>query len=176
LEVKLDPRATYTVDDRKLQLAASMRAYALLEDLAFDVDRINAARDTLQNRPGCADLAKKADDIRKEIVATKEGGDITGEERIREKTSQLYGALVFYEGKPADYYVTRIDSLTHERMDVVAEFDKFVQTANTFLISKKLAPLQPITREAWEKSSAASENGGGGGGKAWLSAILAHAK
>jgi photosystem II stability/assembly factor-like uncharacterized protein len=172
LEVKLDPRATYTVDDRKLQLAASMRVYALLGDLTFDVDRINAVRAALQGP--APDLAAKADEIRKKIVATKEGGDVTGEERIREKTSQLYGALVFYEGRPADYYVKRIDTLTRERNDVVAEFDTFIKTTNTYLASKKLAPIQPITREAWEKATAQAENGPGGGrgGPAWLNAIL----
>jgi photosystem II stability/assembly factor-like uncharacterized protein len=188
IEVKLDPRAPYTVDDRKLQLAASMRVYALLGDLTFDVDRINGVRDGLQDRAGklpagdpvrkqCSDAAAKADELRKKIVATKEGGAITGEERIREKTSQLYGAVVFYEGRPADYYVTRIDSLTHERKDVAAEFDAFIaqdlKTINAGLAVKKLAPIQPVTREAWEKSTADAENASGGaGGQALLTAIL----
>ena len=188
LEVKLDPRATYTLADRKLQLDASMRVYALLGDLTFDVDRINGVRDGLQERAGklpaadplrkqCSDLAVKADEIRKKIVATKEGGDITGEERIREKTSQLYGAIVFYEGRPADYYVSRIDSLTHERKDVVAEFDTFIaqdlKSVNTALTAKKLAPVQPVTRETWEKNTTDAENGAGGtGGPAWLRDIL----
>ena len=173
LEVKLDPRATYSVDDRKLEFAAAMRVYDLLGDLTFDVDRINAFRAALQERPGCAEMAAKADEIRKKIVATKEGGAITGEERIREKTTQLYAAIVFYEGRPADYYLTRIDSLTRERKDVAAEFDKFIQTANAVVVSKKQAAIQPITREAWEKTTAEAENGAGSrGGPAWLSAIL----
>jgi hypothetical protein len=50
-------------------------------------------------------LADKADTIRKQIVATKEGGAITGEERLREHMDQLYGALMSYEGKPADTLV-----------------------------------------------------------------------
>lgn len=32
--------------------------------------------------------------IRKEIVATKEGGAITGEQRLREFTDELYATLV----------------------------------------------------------------------------------
>jgi hypothetical protein len=133
IHVGIDPRAAYTMEDRKLQFDASMRVYALLGDLTFDVDRINGVRDALTERAGKLDasdpvrielnnLAAKADEIRKKIVATKEGGAITGEERIREKTSQLYGALVFYEGRPADYYVARFESLAHERKDVADEF------------------------------------------------------
>ena len=115
-----------------------------------------------------AALSDKADTIRKKIVATKEGGAITGEERIREKTSQLYGAVVFYEGRPADYYLTRIDSLSHERQDVVDEFDSFIAKdltpVNKALVSKKMTPITPVSREAWEKASVEAEGGTPAGG------------
>ncbi len=170
----LDARAKFTVEDRKQEFAAAMRVSKLLGDLTFDVDRINGVRQELGERAaslGVADplakqllaLSGKADTIRKKIVATKEGGAITGEERIREKTSQVYGAVVSYEGKPADYYLTRIDSLAHERQDVVDEFDAFIakdlQPANKSLTAKKLQPVTPLTREAWEKATADSDGG-----------------
>ena len=53
----------------------------------------------------------------KKIVATKEGGAVTGEERIREHTDSLYSALMSYEGRPAQYQLERIDSLQHELDD-----------------------------------------------------------
>jgi photosystem II stability/assembly factor-like uncharacterized protein len=168
LVVGLDPRSKYTAADRQLQFDASMRVYRLLGDLSFDVDRINGVRDALLERAGELDktdplgnaltsLADKSDLVRKKIVATKEGGAITGEERIREKTSQLYGALVFYEGKPADYYIARIDSLSHERQDVVDEFNSLIATdlkaMNLRLTEKKLEPIHPLDRAAWDKAS-----------------------
>jgi hypothetical protein len=174
IQVGVDPRAAYSAADRKLQFDASMRVYALLADLTFDVDRINGVRDALAERAGrlsendalrnqLTSLAAKADEIRKKIVATKEGGAITGEERIREKTSQLYGALVFYEGRPADYYVARIASLGHERKDVSDEFEAFVANdlaaANSSLAAKKLDPIHPPTREQWEKTNADGDSG-----------------
>ena len=117
------------------------------------------------------------DEIRKKIVATKEGGAITGEERIREKTANVYGAVVFDEGRPTDYYLARIDSLGHERKDVVNEFDvwaaKDLKAMNNSLVAKKLEAIQPITREAWDKAN--SESGGaasGGGGKMRVSDIF----
>jgi hypothetical protein len=110
------------------------------------------------------DLAALADDIRKKIVATKEGGAVTGEERIREKTTQLYGALVSYEGRPADYQVARIDSLKRELDDVVKEFDTFIATnvkdANSSLSRKKLELIHPLTREEWDKANSESESSG----------------
>jgi hypothetical protein len=180
LNVKLDPRATYTAADRKLELDAAMRVHALLGDLSFDVARISGVRDSLLGRAAklgksdplskqLGDLAQKVDDIRKEIVATKEGGAITGEERLREKSASLYGALVFNEGRPADYYMTRIDSLIHERKDVVDKFDAFaakdLKAVNVSLGAKKLEAVQPLTRDAWEKANAASEGGSSGGGQ-----------
>jgi photosystem II stability/assembly factor-like uncharacterized protein len=170
----LDARAKFSTDDRRQEFAVATRASKLLGDLTFDVDRINGVRQELSAR--AAFLAKgdvfakqlvalsgKADDIRKKIVATKEGGAITGEERIREKASQVYGAVVFYEGRPADYYLTRLDSLSHERQDVVDEFNSFVakdlETANKALTAKKMDPIHPITREAWEKANLDSEGG-----------------
>lgn len=174
----LDARAKFTLDDRKQEFAAAMRVSQLLGNLAFDVDRINSVREQLAARATAlgkdplarqlTDLSDKADTIRKKIVATKEGGAITGEERIREKTSQLYGAIVSYEGKPADYYMSRIDSISHERQDVVDEFNSFVnkdlEAANQALTAKKQTPIIPLTREAWEKAGADSENGGAAAG------------
>ena len=56
--------------------------------------------------------------MRKKIVATTEGGAITGEERLREHTDQLYGAILSYEGKPATYQIAYIDTLKRELDEV----------------------------------------------------------
>jgi photosystem II stability/assembly factor-like uncharacterized protein len=175
LVITLDPRAKYTVEDRKLNFDATMRVYNLLGDMTFDVERINAVREALGERAAklgandplrkrLQDLSARADEIRKKIVATKEGGAITGEERIREKTTQLYGAFVGYEGRPADYQVARVDSLKHELDDVVKEFDAFVgkdvKEVNASLAKKKLEVIRPLTREEWDKANTEAESGG----------------
>ncbi|HKI17800.1 MAG TPA: hypothetical protein VKA15_07960, partial [Isosphaeraceae bacterium] len=83
---------------------------------------------------------------------------------------------VFYEGRPADYYVARIDSLAHERKDVVEEFEALVQkdlkAVNTSLAARKMDVVQPITREAWEKANADAEGGGAQSGQQRLRQIL----
>ena len=73
------------------------------------------------------DLAAKCDELRSKIVATKEGGMVTGEERIRELLGQLYGTVNGYEGRPADYQAARADSLAHELQDVIDDFQKLTQ-------------------------------------------------
>jgi photosystem II stability/assembly factor-like uncharacterized protein len=172
LNVGLDARAKYTVEDRKANFDAEMRLYNLLGDMSFDVDRINSVRTALQDRaaqvpkdPALAkhlqELADQVDQIRRKIVATKEGGAITGEERIREKTAQLYGALSLYEGRPADYQLARIDSLKKELGDVEAEFDALVSkelpAVNKSLAQKKLQPIQPIRRKDWDAKNAPTD-------------------
>ena len=64
--------------------------------------------------------------MRKKIVATTEGGAITGEERIREHTDQLYGAILSYEGKPGDYQIAYIDTLRRELDDVIKDFEQLL--------------------------------------------------
>jgi hypothetical protein len=175
LVVTLDPRAKYTLEDRRLNFEAVMRVYNLLGDMTFDVERINGVRDELSERaaklPAGDPLRKqletlvgRCEEMRKKIVATTEGGAITGEERIREHTTQLYGELTNYEGRPADYQIARIDSLKHELDDVAAQFNAFVakdlHDANVGLQKKKLEPITPLSREEWDKSNAQSDSTG----------------
>ena len=74
----------------------------------------------------------KLEELKKKIVATKEGGDITGEERIREHLDTAYGALASWEGKPSGYQVEYVEVLKRELTDVANDFNAF-QT-------KELAP------------------------------------
>ena len=77
-------------------------------------------------RKQIADFDGKVDGVRKQIVATTEGGAITGEERLREHTDQLYGAILSYEGKPAASLLTYIDTLKRELDEVTKEFDQLL--------------------------------------------------
>src|SRR5205823_2622801 len=134
LTIGLDPRAKYSLPDRKAQFDAVMRVHKMFGDMSDLLDKINSERKMAgqaltkvpENDPLQKDLqnfSNQADEIRKKIVATKEGGAITGEERLREYTDDLYGALLSYEGRPAKYQIDRIDVLQRELSDVVKEFD-----------------------------------------------------
>ncbi len=172
LVVQLDPRAKFNIEDRKLEFDAAMRLYNLLGDMSFQVERINTARDTLEQRAAklkpddplskqLTSLAGKADEMRKKIVATKEGGAVTGEERIREKTTQLYGDILNYEGRPAEYQVARIDSLSRELHDVAAEFDAFaakeLPAVNKSLKQKKLESIGLLDRKSWDAAAGGTD-------------------
>ena len=164
-----DPRTTATADDLHVQFDLSMKLYSLLNDMTYAVDRVNGVRTALDDRasklPPNDAVAKRlrtasaqVDDLRKKIVATKEGGMITGEERLRENLGDLYGNVIFYEGRPTQMQQMRTEALTRELADVVKDFDawsvKEMPRINADLAKKKLDAIQPITREQWEKPAA----------------------
>src|SRR5437763_1602006 len=114
LTVTLDKRATFTVADRQAQFAAAERVKSMFARMSKLVAQINDVRDRAgalaQSATAPADvkaaavqLNAKADELRKQIVATKEDGAITGEERLREHTDDVYGAITSAEDRPTNY-------------------------------------------------------------------------
>jgi photosystem II stability/assembly factor-like uncharacterized protein len=137
LTVGLDRRAKFSEADRKAQFDAAMRVHALFGEETALMGQILSLRVELAKtgaalpegdplRKTVSDFDGKVDAVRKKIVATTEGGAITGEERLREHTDQLYGALLSYEGKPGGYQIAYIDALKRELADVTKEFEQLV--------------------------------------------------
>jgi hypothetical protein len=172
LQLVPDPRAKHTLADRQAQFALANRLVALLGDMSFAVERMNGVRAALADRtsklPAGDPLAQRlrdasaaADVMRKKIVATKEGGMITGEERLRENLADLYSAVVFYDGRPSQMQLDRTVAIGHELSDVVAAFDawsaKDLAALNTELGAKSLQPVVLITRQAWEAAGKAGQ-------------------
>jgi hypothetical protein len=181
LNVAIDPRARYSIDERKAQFDLSMKVYKELEHMTWAVAAIEGVRDEANSRAAklaekdplrkqLQQLATDCDTLRGKIVATKEGGMITGEERIRELLGQLYGAVTGYDGKPTDYQVARTESLGHELQDVIDNFQKQTQNAlpgiNTRLKKKKLEVITVLAEADWQKKRAESSAPGGAGMRA----------
>ena len=166
IELALDPRAKFNLEDRKAQFDLAMRLYRLCEKMAYDVEAIQGVRQSaLQgmqklsaNDPARKQLqafADKVNDIRSKIVATKEGGAITGEERIRENVADVYGGVNNYEGRPSAMQVMRTEALEKELSDVWTEFQsltsKELPAVNSTLKKKKLPPIQVLTEADFQK-------------------------
>ncbi len=172
VQVNLDRRANYTVADRQAQYDAAQRVSALfgrMTDLVYQLSAVRMQADADSAKLGekdalrsqLAQLGDKADEIRKKIVATKQGGAITGEERLREHTDTLYGAIMSYDGKPADYQLARIDTLTRELDDVAKQFSDLQKNelakANAALQSAKHAPIMVPPGAPADKSGGSAE-------------------
>jgi hypothetical protein len=152
LVIGLDRRARFAESDRREQFEAVMRAHALFGRMSDLVDGIDATRaaaerqakalpqgDALQGRLSA--LVEGLDRVKKKVVATKEGGAITGEERIREHTDHLYGALLSWEGKPARYLIERTSVLERELSDVAKELSAARKPIDELLQERKLPAL-----------------------------------
>src|SRR5262249_17546339 len=140
----------------------------------YTVDRMNSVRLGLDQRaatlaasdPLVKDLkswSASVDDLRKKIVATKEGGMITGEERLRENLTDLYGNVVDYEGKPSQTQVDRADALARQLADVAKQFDGWAATelpkVHATLTKHQMETISPLTREQWESKNVAQTGG-----------------
>ena len=176
----LDPRAKFTLEDRKAQYELIMKLYHLLGHMSYATAAIESVRDAAMaaqarlgekdaSRSSLQQLTEESDKLRSMIVATKEGGMITGEERIRELVGQLYGAVNNYEGRPADYQVARTAALAHELEDVITDFRKLTDSQlpaiNRSLEKKRLEPIRVLNEQDWQAQQ--------GGGSAAKPAILA---
>jgi photosystem II stability/assembly factor-like uncharacterized protein len=169
LKVTIDPRSKFTIADRQAQFDLSMKLFNLFGTMSDTVAKMNDTRKMLGDRANKAtDSALKTqlqnayaqvDDLRRMIVATKEGGAITGEERLREFLAGLYGNVVSYEGRPSQTQVERADSLTKELADVIARFDawstKELPAINAALAGSKLEPIAVATVVPSEPGGAA---------------------
>jgi hypothetical protein len=162
LTVALDPRAKYTAEDRTAQFELVNRLGAMLNRMSSAVDAMIVARDSAlagsaklsesdAGRRKLLDQAEAVDRIRTKIVATKEGGMITGEERLREFLAGLYGDVNGYEGRPTDSQAARAGVLAHELEDVIREFtalaDSQLLGLNRELQAKQLPPLTMIKEQ-----------------------------
>jgi photosystem II stability/assembly factor-like uncharacterized protein len=167
LKLVLDPRANYNEQDRREQFDLAMKLYQMLGRMSFTVDSMVNLRDAATARTAklpakdalrnsLQQFSQQVDALRSKIVATKEGGAITGEERIREFMTTVYSDVNNYDGKPTNSQVERTDALGHELDDVIKEFGqltaKQLPAINSGLQKKKLEPLNPLNQQQWEQT------------------------
>jgi hypothetical protein len=176
IELVDDPLLTHSADDMAMQRSTSMKLYGMVEDLAYFTARISAMKDTLHKCDTLVTdktLKKKIsvavdslESIRKRLIATKGGTAITGEERIRERLSDLFANVVGYLGRPSDLQLERMRSLDKELDDEKKKADdlwtKNISAINTSLSVKKSVnekvtvqltpPLKWLTKEEFDKT------------------------
>ena len=163
LELVPDPRSMYTAEDRALQQKSARRLYDMLADFTFLTERVKALRDQANaraeklsggDRKKVADFASKLDEQYKVLVATREGGWLSGEEQLRERIGMLYGAINSYDGRPTDSQLAEAEMVAGVLAKKSAQFDAALKTlddVNRALTARKRDPLTALTREEWEK-------------------------
>jgi hypothetical protein len=117
-------RKDFTLEDRKLQYKTAMDVYHLHEQLAKVVDDINTKQRVLKkgiegepdkkNKAILQEYNDKLEDLRGQLLATKQTSIFVDEERLREKITQVYLAVALEEAAPSNSQLQSIRVLQQE--------------------------------------------------------------
>ena len=164
IELNENPQFGYTAAERKARKEVILRAYNMLEELAFIDERINSiGEQALQLSEQISNSKMKADatelyylmdGLHKEVVATQAGeGAIVGQVRLREKIVEIYSTVSGYEGPPnaaqkvaLDVYATEMEAIENKLQLMV---ESRVKPMNAYCEKKKLPVITIPTRESF---------------------------
>lgn len=177
-----DPLSPHSSEDRALQRKTTEELFHMSEDLAFFNQQIlNLKESALHQQDSVTSGATKKslhsfldklEKIRKELLATKDGLAITGEEQIREKLSDLYASVNSYEGRPSDSQLDKVRALHHDIETQKGIADNLWKTdlvkLNALLKKEGKPEFSLLTREAFD----AMDSGSGTPSKKDLSGVL----
>ncbi len=166
LDIQPDPLGIHPKQEREAQFALAMDLYRVLEDMTFTVDRVvdlrNQARDVATKLPDEAlkkrllAFAATLETLRNTYVPVKEGGGITGEERLRDYVATLYGAVTGYPGRPSQAQLDRRDALKKDIAAADREVEAYLQKELPILnqgLGAQLQPLKALSHEEWLKAA-----------------------
>lgn len=166
VELVPDPRATHSDADRALQHETAMTLYGMLGRLTYVADTVKSLEDSARQR---AEKLPKGDDLRRQLgafaetlegfratlVATSEGGWLSGEEQLREKMAKVYGSVNGFDGRPTKSQIDHAKVLSGQLEKAAARLESLqsgdVAIVNRQLEKRKLEPLKTKSREDWEK-------------------------
>ena len=138
------------------------------EDLAYLAEKLNTIKDQGASRKngnaankvlgGMVDaIQKKVDALYVTLVASIEGTNITGEEKLREKISDVYYGVLSYEGKPTQSQLDRLKGLQKEYQDAAKAAEKIfsidLKALNAYLVKAKQDEVKLPSREDWDKET-----------------------
>jgi hypothetical protein len=185
-KVKLvaDPRSPYSAADRALQQQTALQLHADLAELTYLTESVVDLRDQARAREAAVgarqalgkrlgSFADRLEALRRQLTSS-ESSAISGQELLRERMAELYGAVTGYLGRPTASQLGRLPALEKELADRRASYEQTTAASlpalNRELATKKLDPLTPLTREAWEAKK--KKGGAGPALAAWLALPL----
>jgi hypothetical protein len=135
-----DPNSSYSKNDRELQQNTVMKLFKMQEDLALIAEKLKNRFDSLKmkiknvsddgEKEKLTKYSERIDSLLKTLAATKEGGFITGEIKLRENIGQLYSSVISFAGKPSDSQLDRLVKLEYELEQVKLKADELLKLKN----------------------------------------------
>jgi len=158
-----DPKSMYSMQEREIRQKVIMKAYDLLQTLAYTDRQVREIRDQSKKLSGLVSksmskklltISVRMDTLHSRIVSTQEG-KITGEERLREKIAFIYGSIMQYPGKPGDSQIQGLDLLAQESGKIITEVNGFVGNElpklNGELVKEKKTEIKLTSQEDFSK-------------------------
>ena len=167
LRINYNPESDHSAGDRKLRRETLLKAYDLLEELAFIDHQILEIRDqtqiladSVQNkglRANSLKFNKRMDALHATISATQPGeGGVAGQIRLREKIAEVYGAVAGYAGKPTNVQMQALELYISEVNNIRKEVEMLLngelQTYNKAIDKQGLKPVEITSRADFFKS------------------------
>jgi len=161
-----DPRNPHSVADRKAKSDSELELYRRLADLTYVVETTPGIRDAAKARAeklGKGDalkgrlekLGETTEKLRASLVATSEAGWLSGDEKLKEKLGNLFGAINRFEGRPTDSQLERkqilLDQLSKKELEFTALVDQDVKAVNAELVKQKREAISVPPKAEWEK-------------------------
>lgn len=153
VKVEYDENPHHSTADRDERHKYLMKAYNMLQDLAYLDNRIIEIRDQAKSKADSTKgglnkkLSALSDEmaaLRLKIVATREGR-ITGEERLRERIGNIYGGLLGYQGRPTKSQIDGLKELEGQMNTYQEQVDNAVKNTLPALNGKlKKNNLKPF--------------------------------
>ena len=173
VQLKPDPRASHSAEDRTEQQQLSMALYQELADLTFLSTQVTELREQAQARREAAQgrlakrldgFAEQLDQLRRRLAASDtEGGYVSGEEQLRERYGNYYGEITGYDGKPTQTQFERHRQLQAELASSQVDAEKLLgeplATLNGVLEAAGQEPLKPLNRSEWEAEQQTGSSG-----------------
>jgi hypothetical protein len=163
IRLLFDPTSQHSVKDQEVRQEAVMKAYHLLEKLAYLDREANTIRDAAKDRSAGSSksLSRKLhetetrmDSLHLKMVVMKEG-KVVGEERLREKIGFIYGSVMSYKGKPTDSQINGLKDLSTEVDKINTEIEdcktKKLPELNSMLLKSGKKEITVISEEEFKK-------------------------
>lgn len=167
LQVVPDPRSKHSLEDRQLQYATAQTLYGMFGRLSYVVENVIQLREGAVKAGGglkggdklktqLAGLAERLEKFRSRLVATAEGGWLSGDEQLRERLGKVYGGVNSYDGRPSRSQLDQVPVLEGELAKAEGELEGFlkgeVAAVNRELERRKLDPLKIKSKDEIENA------------------------
>lgn len=123
LNLIADPKSTITKEQRDENYNAVMRTFRMHEELASLMDSVVAEKKLVEPTKDLSPVIKEYYDsleaVRAELVPVKEGRTVlfVDEQKLRDKVSDIYAGVNFYEGQPTASQSEGLNKLQREILD-----------------------------------------------------------